>query len=292
MVFDITDDIPGEGNAIVLGGGGASGMAWMIGVLAAWEEGGLKASSADTAVGTSGGASVAVVLLQENGLREAFNKLLTPERQPFEVTAEISFDAFAESVGRISKQSAGEKEFLASLFDLARTSTVEFEQRARTIRERIATDEWPDGDLKIPAVSGSELGRKVFMRHDGVSIADAVLASSAVPGVWPMGRVGDEEFIDGGIMSATHCDLAGDRERVIVLRPTTNLGGKVIPEEQPVLGRAFIVEPDEESVKSFGGNVLDPSHRKQAAESGYRQGSNILRAAREYWEGVEIKDGE
>lgn len=109
VVFDITDDIPGEGNAIVLGGGGASGMAWMIGVLAAWEEGGLKASSTDTAVGTSGGASVAVVLLQENGLREAFNKLLTPERQPFEVTAEISFDAFAESVGRISKQSAGRK---------------------------------------------------------------------------------------------------------------------------------------------------------------------------------------
>src|SRR3954470_8929478 len=46
-------------NALVLGGGGSTGNAWLIGVAAGLFEGGLDVSDADLIIGTSAGATAA-----------------------------------------------------------------------------------------------------------------------------------------------------------------------------------------------------------------------------------------
>jgi NTE family protein len=48
-----------EGQALVLGGGGVAGIAWMTGVLAGLADAGRDVTGADLLVGTSAGAAVA-----------------------------------------------------------------------------------------------------------------------------------------------------------------------------------------------------------------------------------------
>jgi hypothetical protein len=48
-----------EGKALVLGGGGVAGIAWMTGLLAGLAEAGAGLTGADLIIGTSAGANVA-----------------------------------------------------------------------------------------------------------------------------------------------------------------------------------------------------------------------------------------
>src|SRR6201999_297127 len=47
------------GRALVLGGGGSTGNAWLIGVIAGLFDGGLDVTTADLTIGTSAGATAA-----------------------------------------------------------------------------------------------------------------------------------------------------------------------------------------------------------------------------------------
>ena len=53
---------PAGGRALVLGGGGLSGIAWETGVLAGLAAGGADVTAADFVLGTSAGATVAAQL--------------------------------------------------------------------------------------------------------------------------------------------------------------------------------------------------------------------------------------
>jgi NTE family protein len=54
--------------ALVLGGGGVTGVAWEIGLLAGLAEAGVDLRDADLVVGTSAGASVAAQITSGTGL--------------------------------------------------------------------------------------------------------------------------------------------------------------------------------------------------------------------------------
>src|SRR5690606_15232698 len=51
-----------KGRAVVLGGGGSTGNAWLIGVIAGLLDGHLDVATADTTIGTSAGATAAAQL--------------------------------------------------------------------------------------------------------------------------------------------------------------------------------------------------------------------------------------
>ena len=53
---------PAGGRALVLGGGGSTGNAWLIGDVAGLFEGGLDVTTADLTIGTSAGAPAAAQL--------------------------------------------------------------------------------------------------------------------------------------------------------------------------------------------------------------------------------------
>ena len=61
--IDATARIPAAGErALVLGGGGSTGNAWLIGVVAGLFEAGLDVTTADLTIGTSAGATAAAQL--------------------------------------------------------------------------------------------------------------------------------------------------------------------------------------------------------------------------------------
>jgi NTE family protein len=80
-------------------------------------------------------------------------------------------------------------------------------------RRRLSEDlpeEWPDRELYVCAADLYTGERVVFGRAGApkARLPDAVLASTAIPGLFPPVRIGDRQYVDGGIVSASSLDLA------------------------------------------------------------------------------------
>jgi NTE family protein len=71
-------------------------------------------------------------------------------------------------------------------------------------------EEWPEGEIWLPAVDTVSGRRVVFGRAGSpkATLHKAVMASCAVPGVFAPVRIGRRILVDGGIDSTTHLDLA------------------------------------------------------------------------------------
>ncbi|HEY2193239.1 MAG TPA: patatin-like phospholipase family protein [Actinomycetospora sp.] len=76
--------------------------------------------------------------------------------------------------------------------------------RGSTVSARLPVHEWPHVPLRITAVDAHTGEVAVFDGHTGVALDDAVTASCAVPGVWPVVPIGDRVYIDGGVASLAH----------------------------------------------------------------------------------------
>ncbi|MBP2326195.1 putative acylesterase/phospholipase RssA [Kibdelosporangium banguiense] len=75
-----------NGQALVLGGGGVAGIAWMTGLLAGLAESGKDVTGADLIVGTSAGSAVAAQLGSGLSLDELYagrsSRRCSPPRSP------------------------------------------------------------------------------------------------------------------------------------------------------------------------------------------------------------------
>src|ERR1700761_3039314 len=92
--------------ALVLGGGGVAGIAWMTGLLAGLADAGQDISRADLLIGTSAGATVAAQLGSGTALEDLFARQNDPARQTAEIAADIDADGFAAQWGEIMASSS------------------------------------------------------------------------------------------------------------------------------------------------------------------------------------------
>ena len=94
---------------------------------------------------------------------------------------------------------------------------IDISERARGLDEHIG-GRWPRG-LRICAVRRSDGARVVFGRDGAPSarLAEAVLASCAIPGYFRPVDIGGTEYVDGGVHSATNADVLRSEELDVVL---------------------------------------------------------------------------
>ncbi len=83
-----------EGQALVLGGGGVAGIAWMTGVLAGLADAGQDVTGADLLVGTSAGAAVAAQVGSGLPLDVLFERQVDPALQAREISVELDMEKF------------------------------------------------------------------------------------------------------------------------------------------------------------------------------------------------------
>ena len=105
-----------------------------------------------------------------------------------------------------------------------------------------------DGRLRIAAVDRRS-GRRVLFgapAAPAASVADAVLASCAVPWLFAPVEIGGREYVDGGVWSPTNLDAApgGRGARVLCLAPTAGppSAGSVAGALRAVTGTALAAE--------------------------------------------------
>ncbi|MCU1592975.1 MAG: patatin [Frankiales bacterium] len=261
--------------ALVLAGGGVAGIAWETGVLLGLRDEGVDLTRPDLLVGTSAGSTVGAQLLSGTDLEELHARQLSPDHQ--ELTPEMDLARLIEFFTGLGDISGGVTPVqLRELGSFALSAqTVDVSARQAVIRWRLPSHEWPAAPLKIPTVDARTGELVVLDRDSGVSLVDAVCASCAVPGVWPVVPLLGRDLMDGGTRSIANADLAAGYDDVLILLPLAQ-ASPVVDTEAAALrasgARVTVLTSDEASIDAMGPNPLDPSRRPPVAEAARRQG--------------------
>jgi NTE family protein len=278
-----------EGHALVLGGGGVAGIAWITGLLAGLADVGQDVTAgADVLIGTSAGATVAAQLGSGLSLDELLARQVDPALQSRELMAVIDWAKFAADLQPYISASVTQAEQLRSFGRFALDAdTVPEPQRLAVIESRLPSREWPARPMRLTAIDCGSGELTVFDAASGVSLVEAVAASAAVPGVWPPVTIGGRRYMDGGVRSSDNADLAAGAERIIVISPMGM--DSPLPSPMPLRevltslkdggATVHVLSPDEASVAAIGANALDPATRGPAATAGREQGRQGLPAA-------------
>ena len=270
-----------QGHALVLGGGGVAGIAWMTGLLTGLADAGQDVTGADLIIGTSAGATVTAQIGSGLPLDALFARQVDPALQAREIAANLDLDKVAADWAEFMAGATSPQDALRRVgaYALAADTVPEAERRA-VIESRLPSHEWPERLIVLVAVETQTGAAVEFDSRSGVGLVDAVAASCAVPGVWPPVTIDGRRYIDGGVRSSDNADLAAGSERIVVVSPL----GFDSPIQSPAPLRDVIaglraggaevtvLVPDQASADAIGGNPLDPGTRVPAAEAGRAQG--------------------
>ena len=285
----MAEQAPAGERALVLGGGGLSGIAWETGVLAGLAAGGADVTAADYVLGTSAGATVAAQLGSGQSLTELFERQTVPGLQSAELSPDIGrVIELMESWEKLPLEYPDPVELRREVGQRALTvETVSEAERRAVIAGRLPRHSWPSRKLAVVAVEANTGDVRVFDQDSGADLVDAVTASCAIPGIWPPVTIGTGRYIDGGTRSAVNADLAAGYRRVLILAPMADLAleeqsaGLVAGGEEV---QVQVIIPDDESTAAFGLNPLDPAVRAPAARAGYAQGQRAAAAVSRLWQ--------
>lgn len=289
--------------ALVLGGGGSAGNAWLLGVVAGLLEGGLDVTGADLTIGTSAGATTAAQIAGASPAELYEATLAAPPRlasrrpeqgadavrRPPAVNHLVQTDAIIAASSDLADM---RRRIGTHALRLAEEAGAD--QRTRwhdTVRARLPSDQWPQRAMLLTAVD-ADTGEPVDLDRDsGVDLVDAVAASCAGG---PAYAIGERRYVDGGYRrSSENADLAAGYERVLVLSP---LGGRVrhpaawrtdlatqVAELRAGGSRVETILPDTAALAAFGDNMMNLAARPGAARAGHDQGLRCAGRVGDLW---------
>lgn len=302
---------PEEPFALVLGAGGTVGMAYHTGVLKALQEvAGIDATTAGLTIGTSAGSVISAYLRRgwtvddlwglALGTHESLADL-SPQEQALQRRA-----MFAPAWGNpveLARRAMGSVAVLARtvlppLPTVPATLARSFPgglfsmEAARSRFEAEVGAAWPDAPTWIVAVELRSGRRVVFgsLGAPAVDLPDAVLASCAIPGFFRPVRAGGSTYVDGGVRSTTHLDLAAIAgfRRIIGIAPmgfdpaeapsnlaqlSRRLPARALSREARLARRlgsdVVLLRPGADELRVHGRNLMNPDAGEEVARSAY-----------------------
>jgi NTE family protein len=291
-------------DVLVLAAGGILGDAWMSGLLAGIEdETGLDFREVESYVGTSAGSIVAARLAagtrprrprgRQAGADPGFVRDVPRRRRSIARDA-ARFAALPLAPTALALgAAAGSLVRRAALAALPDGRDGLDHLHAEIARSRVRFD----GRLRVCAVDKGT-GRRVVFGRPGAppaDVADAVVASCAIPAIFRPVTIGGRTYVDGGIWSLSNLDVApaGRGTEVLCLLPSGSVGfalasplgafraaAAAATEVEALALRARgarprVIGPDREAAAVMGSNFMDPARARQAHAAGYRQGRSV-----------------
>lgn len=292
---------------LVLGGGGLVGMAYHAGVLQALHDHGVDVSGADTIVGTSAGSVIGSYLAagweQTDFYEYAHRRHRDSHKDPEDMDEQVAqiFEPLWSSPGervrryvgsafalvasrghlrRLTKGSAPTRG-LRDRFPSGMYSTEKTRQR---LHEELPA-EWPHPGLRVCAVDLYSGERVAFGSPDAppAHVADAVLASTAIPGVFPAVSIDGKRYVDGGAFSATSLDVAADEgcTHILCIAPLGYRGEAAITDPRlwfPMMSRAFFARSLRREVNDARAKGVQVLVIRPEVEDLPQMGTNAMRS--------------
>jgi NTE family protein len=265
--------------ALVLGGGGITGIGWEVGVLAGLLDEGVDLRNADTVFGTSAGSFVGANFSSGADWNEIFAaQARAADHEPVMRTDPAVFQAWQEAF----RGGLGNARRVGAAFgEISRRfpSSIAAEVRMDAVRSRLRSDRWPE-TMRVTITDAVTGELTLLGPGDGVSIETATAASGAVPGIWPSVVIQGREYVDAGMVSPANASLAAGHDVVVVLAPMP-AGYAGISSAQDDVNRlnetatAVLASPDDQSREAIGSNPYDPTRASAAAAAGRRQGRSL-----------------
>ncbi|MEU6775183.1 patatin-like phospholipase family protein [Streptomyces sp. NPDC046759] len=278
-----------SGSALVLGGGGPVGGAWMTGVLAGLAEAGIDLGSADVVIGSSAGAVFGSRLRYGVTAADLYERQLSgADAVRLPVTARQTARFLWAALGSRNAQRSAERLARAALSARTGPESDVFDTVGALLGD---ARDWPGRELRITAVDVRTGRLEVFDSGSGVTLLEAVAASCAVPVVWPPVTVAGRRWIDGGSRSTANLQLARGYRRVLAVVPVPRAVGPHPSASQQADelsdGGAHVVllSPDRAARRAMGRNMADDTRRPAAARAGYAQASALAPSVADVWQG-------
>ncbi len=289
--------------ALVLSGGGSVGIAWEIGVAAGLARCGVDLRTADFIVGTSAGSAVGAQLALGRDLDQLVARYHNAGRRAAETTAESSAPGnqqMAKLLELVQATMTGE-----GPAELRRAAVGKFALEADALPEDafvaafryLKGEPWP-ARFACPAVDALSGEFVVWDLQAQVDLDRAVASSCAVPGLFAPVTVKGRRYIDGGFRSATNADLVTGHDRVLIVsvlsaaRTADAVDPRLSPwrqldDEVAALTASgsvvTVLAVDDAGARAMGGNLMDPSAGRAAADEGVRQGEAEAPRLAEFW---------
>lgn len=296
--------------ALVLGGGGSAGHAWTIGIVAGLADAGVDLTkTTDLAIGTSSGSTAAAHILSGTPAADLYAAILAetgrpagprPERPPSATPPSPSALPMAtvfERLRAIGNAATTAEEMRRNLgaFALETAATLDLAaaaQRRAMVASRLPRPDWPERRMIVVAVNAHTGEPVEFDRNSGVDLADAITASTALPG-GPTRIIKGTHYMSGGVRSADNADFAAGYRNVIVLTPFSEQRQPIAPGQFEGIrrtaewgtdlasqvaalrkggSRVEVITPDDASRAAMGENQMDPATRIPSARAGFAQG--------------------
>jgi NTE family protein len=272
--------------ALVLGGGGVTGIAWEWGMLAGLAEAGVDLCTADLVIGTSAGSVVGAQVAADIPAKDRYEAQLAASSG--ELTAKLGGLLWAQIAWAVLRSRVPQRARARIGRMALAAKTVPEAERKAVIEARLPVHTWPERTLLITAVDALTGEFVTFDKDGDVSLVDAVAASCAVPGIWPPVTINGRRYIDGGVRSAANADLATGYGRVVVLAPITSGFGPLPSAGTQVAklsegAQALMISPDKAARQAIGRNMLDPARRATAARAGHAQAATVAESVATIW---------
>jgi len=210
-------------------------------VLKALDERGMHVAGADLLVGTSAGAVLSAYLAAgwtpsdfHDYANGRHRRSARTEAEQEDEVRRLFVPLYGNNVDRARRYAGSLYAMMSSRGWAPKAPPARFLRRAfpsglystDETRRRFMEDlpeRWPDRDVYLCAADLYGGERVAFGAHHAprVSFPEAVLASTAIPGVFPPVRLGDRYYVDGGVVSATSLDLAAYAgcDRILCIAP-------------------------------------------------------------------------
>jgi NTE family protein len=270
--------------ALVLGGGGVTGIAWEVGLLLGLRRAGVDLGTADAIIGTSAGSVVGTLVATGTDLEAmaAAQRDAGADEAPIKADMQRVMQTF--SVLFDASVAPGEARARVGAMALAAPVGDEESYLQRFARQ-IPKTPWPTSPRLVITGVDAQSGKPVaWDAASHVPLVRAVAASCAVPSVFPPVTIEGRRYMDGGVRSHINAYLAAGASRVVVVAPIAAFAPRW-PQERAALGDAAVVlvGPDEPSFDAIGPDVMDTSRRREALEAGIAQGAAVAGAVRAVW---------
>ncbi|MCG8922823.1 patatin-like phospholipase family protein [Lentzea sp. CC55] len=289
-----------ETRALVLGGGGALGMGWEVGLVTGLADGGVDFGHADLLAGTSSGSLVAAHLALGLELAGALQTVAAFGAALGSGSREIDPAGLADAMAKATASETPEAG-LRLLGQLATETETLDEDTFLGLFPQLAGQRWPAA-FSCAAIDIATGERRVWDATSGVPLQRAVASSTAVPLTLPPVTINGRRYLDGGLRDPLNADLGAGHDRIVAIScfplgsadgddataSVTNAAVRAGVDRVRRRARSVaLIEPGPEFLEISGGgaNVMDPTRVGDAYTAGIRQARAELDRIRATWTG-------